>query len=113
MKNNNAMTIYISLPITDHESDARERADLMKAALSRAGHNPVSPFDIPAGKNPDYVDHLCADLRALADCDAIMLCDGWQFSKGCRIEANFAKEFGKQFMYEKQPEADSEYYFNR
>lgn len=107
------MTIYISLPITGRESDARERADLMKAALSRAGHNPVSPFDIFAGKNPDYADHLCADLRALADCDAIMLCDGWQFSKGCRIEATFAKEFEKVIMYENQPETDSDYFFNR
>lgn len=107
------MTIYISLPITGRESDARERADLMKAALSRAGHKPVSPFDIYAGKQPTYADYLCSDLRALADCDAIMLCDGWQFSKGCRIEANFAKEFNKQLMYEKTPETDSEYYFNR
>lgn len=107
------MTIYISLPITGRESDAHERADLMKAALSRAGHKPVSPFDIYAGENPVYADYLCADLRALSGCDAIMLCDGWQFSKGCRIEANFAKEFGKQIMYERQPEKESEYYFDR
>lgn len=107
------MTIYISLPITGRESDARERADLMKAALSRAGHKPVSPFDICAGENPVYADYLCADLRALSGCDAIMLCDGWQFSKGCRIERTFAEEFGKQIMYERQPEKESEYYFNR
>lgn len=96
------MTIYISLPITGRESDARERADLMKSALSRAGYNPISPFDIYVGKDADYADYICADLRALASCDAIMLCDGWQFSRGCRIEANFAKEFSKIFMYENQ-----------
>lgn len=95
------MKIYISLPISNREiSEAREHADLMKAALSRAGHQPVSPFDIYAGKNPTYADYLCFDLRALADCDAIFLCKGWQFSRGCRIERTFAEEFGLQVMYE-------------
>lgn len=106
--------IYISIPITGHdEKQVREHADRIKAALSRAGHTPVNPFEIYVGKNPTYADYLCADLRALADCDAIFLCSGWQFSRGCRIEANFAKEFDKQIMYEKQPETVSEYYFNR
>lgn len=108
------MKIYISLPISGHpEAEVREHADRIKAALSRAGHRPVSPFDIYAGRNPQYADYLCADLRALADCDAIMLCDGWQFSRGCRIERTFAEEFGKAVMYEHQPERESEYYFNR
>lgn len=109
------MKIYISLPITGHdETEVRQHADLIKAALSRAGHTPVSPFDIFAGKNPSYVDYLCSDLQALAGCDAIMLCDGWQFSRGCRIEACVAKEFGLQIMHERQNAPDgSEYYFNK
>lgn len=107
------MKIYISLPISDRpEHEAREHADLIKAALSRAGHTPVSPFDIFAGKNPTYVEYLTSDLQVLATCDAIYLADGWQFSRGCRIEANFAKEFDKTFMYERQTD-QSEYYFNR
>lgn len=76
----------------------------MKSALSRAGHKPVNPFEIYAGENPTYADHLTSDLLALSSCDAIMLCEGWQFSRGCRIEAHFAQEFGLQIMYEKQPE---------
>lgn len=108
------MKVYISIPITDKdEQKQREHADLTKAMLSRAGHTPISPFDIYAGKNPKYADYLCYDLRALADCDAIYLCEGWQFSRGCRIEANFAKEFDKQFMYERRPEKPSEYFFER
>ena len=95
-------TIYISLPITGREKEAREHADMMKAALSRAGHRPVSPFDIPAGKDPEYEDYLCADIRALMSCDSIMLCKGWQFSRGCRIEAKVAEEFGKEVFYEER-----------
>lgn len=108
------MKIYISIPISGHdETEVRNHADLIKAALSRAGHTPVSPFDIFAGKNPTYVEYLCSDLQVLATCDAIYLADGWQFSRGCRIEANFAKEFDKEFMYERQTDSLSEYYFNR
>lgn len=107
------MKVYISLPISGKEKETRQKADLVKAALSRAGHTPVNPFDIYAGDNPAYADYLCADLRKLADCDAIFLCDGWQFSRGCRIERVFAEEFCKQIMYENQPETDSEFYFNR
>ena len=95
------MKVYISIPISGHdETEVREHADLIKSSLSRAGHRPVSPFDVYAGKKPTYADYLCCDLRALADCDAIFLCNGWQFSRGCRIERNFAEEFGKQVMYE-------------
>lgn len=107
------MKVYISLPISGKEKTAREKADIIKAALSRAGHTPVNPFDIYAGDKPGYADYLCSDLRALADCDAIFLCEGWQFSRGCRIERMFAEEFSKQIMYENQTEKDSFYYFNR
>ena len=95
------MKIYISIPITDKdEREQKEHADLIKSALSRAGHEVVNPFDIVPCKNPTYADYICADLRVLADCDAIFLCHGWQFSRGCRIERTFAEEFGLQVMYE-------------
>lgn len=97
------MKIYVSIPITGHDiDDVREHADLIKGLLSRVGHNVVNPFEIYAGKNPTYADYLCSDLRALADCDAIFLCRGWRFSRGCRIERNFAEEFGLQVMTEEQ-----------
>lgn len=96
------MRIYISTPISGHdEQKVREHVDLIKASLSRGGHEVVNPFDIVPCKNPTYADYLCADLRELADCDGIFLCEGWQFSRGCRIERTFAEEFGKQIMYEK------------
>lgn len=107
------MKIYISLPISGHDETAqREHADLIKAALSRAGHRPITPFDNYAGKKATYIDHITQHERIIAYCDAIFLCEGWQFSRGCRIEAHFAQEFGKQIMYEKAPEKDP-YYFNR
>lgn len=107
------MTIYISIPITGQEQEAREKADLTKAMLSRAGHKVITPFEVYAGKNPVYKDYICCDLRALLDCDAIYLCDGWQFSQGCQLEAEAARIYKLQIMYERQPSDGGAYFFNR
>lgn len=100
------MNIYLSIPISGQETKAREKADLIKAKLSRDGHKPVSPFDIYAGKNPQYADHICYDLLAMLGCDAILFCKGWEQSCGCTIEHTTAmcfKAYGKKdfkIMYE-------------
>lgn len=98
-------TIYISLPISGRDpEEARQEADSVKHALSRQGYRPVSPFDIWHGKHPQYADYICNDLRALADCEAIFLCQGWNGSRGCRIEHKFAEEFGKRIIYQQAEE---------
>lgn len=108
------MKIYISIPISGHdEAEVREHAEATEAMLRSAGHTVVNPFDIYAGESPMWEDYLCADLRQMFDCDAIYLCDGWQFSKGCKIEAYAAIAKGLQVLYERQPEQPSEYYFER
>lgn len=95
------MRIYISLPISNCDEKAqREKADKIKMALSRKGHQVVNPFEIYAGENPKYIDYLLADLRALNDCDAIYLCKGWQQSKGCQLEREFAELYRKRLMFE-------------
>lgn len=88
------MKIYISIPISGLDFDTqREKADLIKAKLSREGHTVVSPFDIYAGKNPTYADYICYDLRAMMDCDAVCFCKGWESSCGCQIEYHVAMRF--------------------
>lgn len=101
------MKIYISIPITGFDAgQQREKADLAKAALSRKGFQPVSPFDIYSGKDPNYFDYICYDLRAMLDCDGIYFCQGWEASCGCGIEHDTAmrmKAYGVkdfQIMYE-------------
>lgn len=98
--------IYISLPITGQEHKARNKVDNVMNALSKKGYKPVNPFEVNAGKNPTYNDHICYDLLAMLDCDGIFFCEGWQNSCGCCIEHNTAmtfKTFGKKnfiIMYE-------------
>lgn len=82
------MKIYISLPISGREKKARERAEKIAVALKELGHIPVNPFDIYAGENPDYFDHICCDLRAMMDCDAVYFDKGYYNSCGCCIEGD-------------------------
>lgn len=86
------MKIYISLPISGVEEKAREQADKIKLTISDAGHEPVSPFDINIEKKePNYFDHICADLRVMMDCDAICFSEHWITSCGCQIEFDVAR----------------------
>lgn len=86
--------IYISLPISGlNIQKAREKADLIKARLSREGYDVVNPFDVCAGHNPIYEDHICYDLLAMLSCDAIYFCEGWNLSCGCNIEHDVAMRY--------------------
>lgn len=98
------MRIYISLPITGRpEGKARQEADRIKHALSRKGHIAVSPFDIYCGKNPAYEDHICSDLRAMMDCDAVYFAPGWGNSVGCSIEFSVMREYNRHRTREGRP----------
>lgn len=99
--------IYISIPISGlDQNKVREKADLIKAKLSREGYDVINPFDVYAGKNPTYEDYICYDLQAMLCCDAIYFCKGWNLSCGCNIEHDVAmrfKAYGKKdfkIMYE-------------
>lgn len=88
--------IYISIPIQGHNTEVqRMTADMVASMLSKQGWKPVNPFKIYAGQAPDYWDHITADLRALADCDAVFFCSGWEQSLGCRIEHDFVERIGQ------------------
>lgn len=111
------MTIYISLPISGREKEAREKADRVKTMLSKMGHRAINPMtDIYAGKEASYGRHLGYDIAVLIDkSDAIFMCKGWRNSKGCRIEKFVAEQEGKQIIYEEREEQDaddeSKYYY--
>lgn len=82
--------IYISLPISGKDfKEQREYADKVAHSLSRQGWDVVNPFNIYAGRNPNYYDHLAFGLRALMDCDAVFFCREWVKSFGCNVEHDY------------------------
>lgn len=72
------MKVYISLPITGHDIEEVEaRCIFAGAVLEKKGH-----------------------VAALLECDAAVFLDGWETSRGCRLEFWAARTYGKEVMFE-------------
>lgn len=82
------------------------------AELTAAGWEIVNPaqMDLDAGINPEsedeftieqYRDALARDLRAIMDCEGLILLEGWGESTGAQAELALARSLGmKVFKYE-------------
>ncbi len=95
------MKIYISLPITGHDIEQVEARSIFTAAMLREqGHTPISPLEIDHRDPQDYEAVIGTDITALLCCDAVYLCKDWETSRGCRLEYQAAKIYGKEIILE-------------
>jgi len=91
------LRVYISGPITG-VPDHVEKFEAAFVALSRTGHNPVSPVDIGRalkyrmGREPTWEEYMREDIKVLMNCDGIYMLDGWNKSKGAGVEKELAEE---------------------
>lgn len=103
------MKIYISLPITGQDIEAVEaRIIFAKAVIRKKGHEPVSPLD--QDTTQDYSVLMGNDIQKLLQCDAVLFLDGWENSRGCRLENAAAKIYNKQIFYWSQVWHDGKMY---
>lgn len=92
---NEQLRVYISGPITGHDDHNRPAFEEARALLTSVGFIPVVPFDVaPYAEGKSWRDYLREDLRALLECDAIYLLDGWERSPGALLESRVAHAFG-------------------
>lgn len=96
----NLTKIYICLPVTGREEEAKELAGYMENVLTTFGYEPVNPFevcrDIPAGSPHEVYMSKC--LNALHTCDGYILHSGWRSSRGCREEVYTAQDCGMKLL---------------
>lgn len=87
--------VYISGPMTglpEYNAGAFRAA---AASLRAMGFEVVNPSEIePLAGRRTWEHFMRADIKALCDCDIIVLLPGWQNSKGARLEAYVAKSIG-------------------
>ena len=100
--------IYISIPITGHEDTYEQRLDEAVEYVKKMYPDVyiITPKEIAErledyqSMKPKYKDYLLADMEAIAHCDAIFMCRGWNDSYGCFAELAFADAIGLEILYQ-------------
>jgi nucleoside 2-deoxyribosyltransferase len=71
------------------------RFRVIREALEAAGVEVVDPTQLsPAEPNPTWLDWMRADLKALLDCDRVLMLPGWEDSRGACVERRLAEDLG-------------------
>lgn len=83
-------TYYISGKISGNEHQAKQMFEKAKTFLQILGYNAVNPFDNGLTSDDIWEKHLALDLVTLEDCDALVQLEGWEDSRGARLEREFA-----------------------
>lgn len=93
--------VYISGAIAHHNLENRKSVfDNAAAWLELKGYSAVNPFDNGLPQRADRSDHMKADLKMLTDCDKIYMLQGWEQSKGARLELDVACQCGIEVLFE-------------
>lgn len=94
--------VYISGPITGTE-DYAERFDAAEKLVRARGYKTVNPrhnaLAIKDGTHDQYM-HVCFAQMDL--CDSILMLEGWENSKGARLEREHAEQNGMFIFYENE-----------
>jgi len=92
------MTTYISGPITNIPNGNKEAFEAAEKYLLSLGYLPVNPHDLPHNHDRSWESYMREDLKAMLDCEAILILPGWESSRGATIEANLARTLGLHFV---------------
>ncbi len=102
--------IYISLPIAFHEDTVYKRNNEAKKYIKEhfkeyTYHSPIDEnhIDDQALGNHLQIEktayYMGRDIEQVILCDAILMCPGWEKSRGCKCEKYVAETYGKEILY--------------
>ena len=102
-----SQSVYISGPITN-KLDHSIQFEKAQSWLRNDGHKVLSPLDIPhpSEKGVDcttqeetWCYYMKGAIQMLAQADCIYMLEGWETSKGARLEFNLATELNIPVHY--------------
>lgn len=84
-------------PITGMPDYNQEAFAKAKALWEGGGHEVTNPLENFGGnKNLYWETYLGLCVKQIADCDAVAVIEGWEKSRGCKLELHVAKALGKE-----------------
>ena len=103
------MKVFISGPITGTE-DYIDRFLKAELELTQKGYTVVNPAGVLAQLPVAFRWGTCMSitLALLEECDSIYMLKDWEHSKGAQIEHTFAAGIGKEIIYEKAKDSDTD-----
>lgn len=91
------MKVMISQPMRGKTNEQiREEREKLVKKLETEGHEVVDTVfdDFPEGKATP-VHYLAKSIEFIANVEGVIFMKGWENARGCRIEHQIAKEYGK------------------
>lgn len=86
--------VYISGPITGIDFGNRFAFSCARSSLELCRYEVVDPSEVQLDDEASWADYMRADLKLLLDCDYIYMLEGWENSRGARIERELAENLG-------------------
>lgn len=94
--------VYISGAIAGGDIVERKAAFAAGAeAMRGVGLEAVNPFNNGLPAEASWREHMRADIAMLLGCDYIYMLDGWEKSKGAKLELDVASSCGIEVMFER------------
>jgi nucleoside 2-deoxyribosyltransferase len=88
------MKVYLSGPMSGIEDFNFPAFEKEAKRLRAANIEVVSPHEVNPDTTMTWEQCLRADIKALCDCDTLVLMDGWESSKGANLELHIAHRLG-------------------
>lgn len=92
------MKIMISQPMRDKtEQQIRQEREELVEKLEQQGHKVIDTIltDKPPIDCDEAIYFLGRSIELMSKADAVVFMKGWQEARGCRIEYEVAKNYGK------------------
>lgn len=86
--------LYLSGPMTSMPELNFPAFNRAARALRREGYEVVNPAEINVGTTLDWHACMRADIKALCDCDMLVLLADWEHSQGAHLELHVAHRLG-------------------
>jgi hypothetical protein len=95
------MKIYLAGKISGRQlGEAMHHFNSTALLLRARGYEVVNPFELHDTYDKEWTEFMRTDIKALCDCDAIVMLYGWHESKGAKLEQHIAQELGMKIFAE-------------